>query len=207
MWCPDEGQQGRRSKCREQARAKKIYDRLFLPHVRGGRGASKKRYAGFEEGRVEIVGLEAVRRDWPAVAGRLQEGMLERLFRDDSHQDVTPFVKQVADEVNAGKCDPELVYVKRLRKRSLESYTASTPPHVAAARKAQERGEKLGPIVRYVITRSGPEPVFPGGPLPEDIDRQHYVEKVLRPVAEAILVEIGQSVDEAMGQPHQLDLL
>jgi DNA polymerase elongation subunit (family B) len=43
--------------------------------------------------------------------------------------------------------------------------------------------------------------------LPDDIDRRHYVERVLRPVADAILVEIGHSFDEATGQPQQLSLL
>ena len=126
--------------------------------------------------------------------------MLTRLFRDEP---VMPFVKQIADEVLAGERDDELVYVKRIRKK-LESYTASTPPHVQAARKA---GGKPGPVIRYVIALTGPEPIFPGGPLPGGLDRRHYIEKVLRPVAEAILVEIGHSFDEAIGQPHQLDLL
>jgi DNA polymerase-2 len=185
----------------------KVYDRLFLPHVRGGRGASKKRYAGWEAGRLEIVGLEAVRRDWPAVAARLQEGMLERLFSDDSYASLMPFVKQVTDDVTDGKLDAELVYVKRIRKRKLDSYTASTPPHIQAARKLQEAGHEVGRIIRYVVTRTGPEPVLPGAPLPDAIDRRHYVERVIRPVADAILVEIGHSFDEAMGQPQQLDLL
>jgi DNA polymerase-2 len=179
----------------------KVYDQLFLPHVRGGGGASKKRYAGWLDGRLEIVGLEAVRRDWPAVAARLQKGMLTRLFR---HEELMPYVVEIVDDVLEGRLDRELVYVKRIRKRSLESYTASTPPHVQAARKA---GATPGNVVRYVIARSGPEPVAPGGPLPDDIDRRHYVERVLRPVADAILVEIGHSFDEAMGQPQQLELL
>ncbi len=178
----------------------KVYDRLFLPRVRGGARTSKKRYAGWLNGGLEIVGLEAIRRDWPAVAARLQEGMLTRLFCDD---EVMPFVKQIAHEVMQGERDDELVYVKRIRK-PLESYTASTPPHVQAARKA---GGTTGPVIRYVIARTGPEPVVPGGPIPGNIDRRHYLERVLRPVADAILVEIGHSFDEAMGQPRQLDLL
>jgi DNA polymerase-2 len=168
--------------------------------VRGGGDASKKRYAGWTRGELEIVGLEAVRRDWPAVTGRLQRGMLLRLF---TGEDVMPFVAQTVRDVLEGKLDDELVYVKRIRK-TLDSYTASTPPHVQAARKA---GGRTGPVIRYVITRTGPEPVFPGGPLPGDIDRRHYVDRVLRPVSDAILVEIGHSFDEAMGEPRQLDLL
>lgn len=183
-----------------------VYERLFLPRLRGGRGASHKRYAGLENGRLVVVGLEAVRRDWPAVAGRLQEGMLLRAFRDEP---VAPFVAAFVAEVLEGARDAELVYAKRVRKASLDRYTEATPPHVAAARKLAERGLRVGPVVRYVATSNGPEPVLPGRPLPEGIDRRHYVEHVLRGVAEAILIERGESFDDAIGRPKpkQLSLL
>jgi DNA polymerase-2 len=127
--------------------------------------------------------------------------MLERLFKDE---EVLPFLEQLLAQLRAGELDAELVYAKRVRKGSLDRYTATTPPHVQAARKA---GGRLGPVVRYVITTTGPEPVFPGRPLPEGIDHAHYVERVLRPVAEAILSPLGHEFDEALGQPRQLSLL
>ena len=178
-----------------------VYERFFLPRVRGGAAGSKKRYAGRVDGRLEIVGLESVRRDWPAVAARLQRGMLERAFDGEN---VVPFVRGVVDDVRAGGCDEELVYVKRLRKGSLDRYTGSVPPHVQAARKA---GDRMGSVVRYVITQRGPEPVFPGRPLPDDLDRGHYVEKVLRPLADAVLVPLGEHTEDALGEPRQLGLL
>ena len=183
-----------------------FFERLFLPRVRGGRGGSKKRYAGLAEGRVVLVGLEAVRRDWPAIARRLQQGMFERLFAD---QPLAPFVREISERVLAGACDDELVYAKRMRKASLDRYTATTPPHVAAARKLAERGLRVGSLVRYVVTTSGPEPVAQGAALPPGIDRRHYVERVLRPVADAILGDIGECFDEAVGRPRarQLELL
>jgi len=180
----------------------KIFERLLLPRVRGGRGGSKKRYAGWVKGRLVIVGLESVRRDWPRIAHRLQEGMLERLFTD---REVLPFVKELAEGMRAGRLDDELIYVKRIRKGSLDRYTATTPPHIRAARKAG--GAAVGPVIRYVITGNGPEPILPGRPLPSGIDRRHYLERVLRPVADAILSEIGQSFDEALGVPQQLTLV
>jgi hypothetical protein len=61
--------------------------------------------------------------------------------------------------------------------------------------------------VRYVIARSGPEPVLPGRPLPEGIDREHAVRKVLRPVADAILRELGREFDEVLDLPRQLTLV
>ena len=177
-----------------------IFEHLLLPRVRGGRAGSKKRYAGWQDGRLVVVGLEAVRRDWPDVAHRLQEGMLERLF---TGRDPAPFVRAVVAELRAGARDAELVYVKRIRKGGLERYEANAP-HVQAARKA---GRVPGGVIRYVITRSGPEPVQPGRPLPPAIEHGHYVEKVLRPVADSILEAIGSSFDEALGAPQQLRLL
>ena len=178
----------------------KIYDPFFLPRVRGGRIGSKKRYAGWKDGGLEIVGLEAVRRDWPRVATRLQRGMLERLFTE---QDPVPFAIELVAELRSGALDSELVYVKRIRKGSLDDYK-SNAPHVQAARKA---GPHAGRIIHYVITRTGPEPVLPGRPLPEGIDHAHYVEKVMRPVGDSILLEIGRSFAEVLGEPRQLSLL
>ena len=177
-----------------------VYDRFFLPRLRRSETGSKKRYAGWTEGELKVVGLESVRRDWPEVARRLQLGLLKRLFRDE---DALPFVAEVAKAVREGKLDSELVYVKRVRKRSLDQYTASSPPHVQAARKAG--GTQRG-VIRYVITHTGPEPVEPGGPLPDAIDYRHYFDKVLRPIADAVLVHLDRSFDEAMGHPRQMKL-
>jgi DNA polymerase-2 len=178
-----------------------VLERFFMPRIRGGGGGSKKRYAGWVDGRLIVVGLESVRRDWPAVARRLQQGMLERLFTD---REVAPFVAEVVTRLRAGELDQELVYVKRIRKGGVERYTAAIPPHVQAARKA---GPAAGGVIRYVMTRSGPEPVLPGRPLPPGIDREHYVDRVIEPVAEAILSEIDVSFDEVIGRPRQLQLL
>ena len=49
--------------------------------------------------------------------------------------------------------------------------------------------------------------MLPGRPLPPAIDHGHYVEKVLEPVADAILDLVGSSFGEAMGAPQQLPLL
>jgi DNA polymerase II len=178
-----------------------VYERFFQPSLRGSSTGSKKRYAGLLQGALHVVGLEAVRRDWPEVGRRLQRGMLERLFRDEP---VAPFVKETVADLLAGKLDRELVIRKGLRKGAVERYTASTPPHVEAARKA---GADVGRVVYYVQTRGGPEPVEPGAELALEPDRAHYVEKVVRPIAQAILTQIGQDFDEVIDAPRQLTLL
>jgi DNA polymerase elongation subunit (family B) len=127
--------------------------------------------------------------------------MLERVFRDD---DPVPFVRELVGRMRGGELDRELVYAKRIRKGSVEQYTDVVPPHVIAARKA---GRTAGGVVYYVITEGGPEPVEARGPLPPGIDRRHYLERVLRPVADALLTDLGTSLDEALGEARQLELL
>ncbi len=184
-----------------QLQLERIYARFFQPSVRGGTEGSKKRYAGLVDGQLHVVGLESVRRDWPGVARQLQHGLLSRVFNDAP---VVPFVQEMVKRVKRGELDRELIIRKGLRKGSVERYTERIPPHVEAARRA---GSRAGRIVSYVVTQGGPEPVFPGEPLPGGIDYAHYVAKVLRPVAQSILSVMGESVEEALGEPRQLDLL
>src|SRR5262249_59347780 len=70
----------------------KVYTSFLLPEGRGGATGSKKRYAGLVDGRLEIVGLEAVRRDWSPGARRFQRQPLERGRRE---RPATGFVRQV----------------------------------------------------------------------------------------------------------------
>jgi DNA polymerase-2 len=179
----------------------KVYARFFLPEVRGGAAGSKKRYAGLivDGGRetLEVVGLEAVRRDWSGVARRFQRELLDLVFHD---RPVTDFVRRFVDELRAGRYDGELAYRKALRK-SLADYTKTTPPHVKAARK-QEPGR--GRIVAYVVTRAGPEPVEALGAPP---DYHHYVTQQLRPIADAVLRFLdGPDFDTIVGARRQLSL-
>ncbi len=175
----------------------KLYVKLLLPHLRRGKAGARKRYAGYVEGGgVEFTGLEVVRRDWTPLARRVQRELYERLFQDRPVED---YLRQVVADLRAGKLDQELVYRKALRK-PLEAYTASTPPHVAAARKMQ--GEPGG-LVHYTMTTRGPEPAEERrAPL----DYEHYVQKQIRPVAEPVLELLGLDFERVIGEAHQARL-
>jgi DNA polymerase II len=159
----------------------KVYARFWMPEVRGGATGSKKRYAGLVAGSggetLDLVGLEAVRRDWSAVARRFQRELLQRVFHD---QPVEQFIRDFVTDLKAGRFDDELAYRKAIRK-PLESYTKTTPPHVKAARK-QAGGP--GRIVTYVVTTAGPEAA---GETTAPPDYDHYVTQQLRPIADALL--------------------
>jgi DNA polymerase II len=163
----------------------KLYRRFFLPELRGGKGGSKKRYAGLllEDGReeIEFVGLESVRRDWSEVSKRFQRALMHRVFHDAPVQE---FIRGFIADLRAGRFDDQLVYKKAVRK-DLEAYTKTTPPHVKAARK--QRGTP-GRIIAYVMTLNGPEPV---GELTAVPDYPHYIEHQIAPIADAVLRFLG----------------
>ncbi|MFO0985579.1 MAG: DNA polymerase II [Planctomycetota bacterium] len=111
----------------------KLYHRFLMPELRASARGSKKRYAGLLAGEAEepldVVGLEAVRRDCPVLVRELQRELLLRLFRDEA---IEPYLRALVADLEAGRLDAKLVIKKGLGK-SLEEYTATTPPHVKAA--------------------------------------------------------------------------
>ncbi len=160
----------------------KMYHRFFLPEVRGGKVGSKKRYAGLlvdgaGNEKIEIVGLEAVRRDWSEVAKHFQRDLIDLVFHD---RPVESYVRTFIADLQNGALDDELLYRKALRK-SLDSYTKTTPPHVQAARKMKSLN---GSIVLYTMTANGPEPAGEETAAP---DYQHYIDHQIQPIADAIL--------------------
>jgi len=177
----------------------KLYTKLFLPSVRHGAGGARKRYAGLVQGcdpdAVEFVGMEVVRRDWTQLAKQVQRELYYRLFDD---QDVTDYLFDVVRQVREGALDDLLVYRKGLRKPPAQ-YTATSPPHVVAARKSGD----VGRIVSYLITVAGPEPL---DNLQHEPDREHYVQKQILPVAEPVLGTLGLDFAQVVGDDRQMGL-
>ena len=185
---------------RLEVELERLYLRLFLPPARHGAAGARKRYAGLveEEGerRVVFTGLEAVRRDWTALARRAQRELYERLFDD---RPVERYLEELVRRLRRGEHDDELVYRKAMRKPP-EAYTTTSPPHVVAARKMSRRP---GWLVSYVITTAGPEPVEEQH---NPLDHQHYVARQIRPVAEPVLDLLGLSFEKVIGDDRQMDL-
>ncbi len=165
---------------------------FFMPTIRGSSEGSKKRYAGMKDGELIFKGLENVRSDWTVMAKTFQYELYKKVF---TGQPVEDYINETIADIKAGKVDHELVYKKRLRK-PLSSYTKSLPPHVKAARLADEYNKEQGLPLRYqfnttiayVITVQGPQTVETAtAPLRYD----HYIEKQIQPIADSILPLIG----------------
>ncbi|RDB42042.1 DNA polymerase II [Halomonas sp. DQ26W] len=183
--------------------------RFLMPTIRGAEQGSKKRYAGLvrgEDGSEHIVfkGLEAVRADWSPLAKVFQQELYRRIFTLQPHRE---FVRDYVRRTLAGEYDERLVYRKRLRRR-LDDYRRNVPPHVRAARLADEYNQQLGRPrqyqnggwIRYVMTVAGPEPLETRRSA---IDYHHYLSRQLQPVADAILPFVGDDfsalVDRQLG--------
>ena len=190
-----------RVQSRLELKFEKLYVKLFLPLARGSTRGASKRYVGLRHGAeldaLEFIGMEVVRRDWTALAKQVQVELYRRLF---AGQRVDEYLADVVNRVRAGELDPLLVYRKSLRKNA-DDYTATTPPHVAAARKSTQPS---GRIVRYVMTTGGPEPV---DEVKNALDREHYVMRQVQPVAEPVLATLGLDFESVIGDRKQLDLL
>jgi DNA polymerase II len=178
----------------------KLYLKLFLPHARHSTRGASKRYAGLVHGAgadaVEFVGMEVVRRDWTQLAKRVQRELYQRLF---GNRPVDAYLADVVRRLRKGELDEELVYHKNLRKGAGD-YTATTPPHVAAARKSNQAP---GRSIRYLVTTAGAEPL---DNLHHPVDREHYVEKQVKPVAEPVLEALGLKFERVIGDARQFDL-
>lgn len=173
------------------------YRRFLMPTIRGTDEGSKKRYAGLvrrANGQEDMVykGLESVRTDWSPLARQFQQALYGRIFRGQPYRD---YVRDFVRRTLAGEQNELLVYRKRLR-RPLAEYQRNVPPHVRAARLADEYNTRLGRPqqyqnggwISYVITTSGPEPLEN---QQSPIDHEHYLARQLQPVADAILPFVG----------------
>ena len=103
----------------------------------------------------------------------------------------------------SGEFDELLIYRKRLR-RPLHDYERNVPPHVRAARLADEYNDRLGRPrqyqrggwISYVISVNGPEPLEVRR---APIDYDHYVTRQLQPVADAILPFVNDDFGTLVG--------
>jgi DNA polymerase-2 len=181
------------------------FKRFLMPTVRGAEEGSKKRYAGLvtlADGREEMIykGLETVRTDWSPLARQFQQELYLRIFKRQPYQD---YVREYVRRTQDGELDDLLIYRKRLRRR-LDDYERNVPPHVRAARMADEYNDRQGRPrqyqnggwISYVMTLAGPEPLEV---RQSGIDYEHYVTRQLQPLADAILPFVDDDFSTLIG--------
>ncbi|QRV24078.1 DNA polymerase II [Marinomonas foliarum] len=187
----------------------RVYERFFMPTIRGQEEGSKKRYAGLSKGELVFKGLEAARTDWTPLARKFQRTLFEKVFSDENP---ITYIQETISNLRAGVYDDQLVYSKQLS-RPLSSYTKNKPPHVrAAAMIDQKRAEQGLPLeynkgrkrVYYLYQRAGVVPYESSEDL-IDLDYEHYIEKQIEPIADSILPFFKSNMASLLSQ--QISLL
>lgn len=172
------------------------YRRFLMPTVRGAEMGSKKRYAGLSKDTMVFRGLETIRSDWTPLAQIFQKELYTRIFYRQPYRE---YIREYVQNIRSGQYDDRLVYRKRLR-RKLTDYQKNVPPHVRAARAADDYNLKLqrplqyqnGGWINYIITQAGPEPLEIITAKP---DYEHYIAKQIKPIADAILPFLQDDFD------------
>ena len=179
----------------------KVYKKFFMPKTRGSEKGAKKRYAGIldKNGKdgIDFVGLEFVRSDWTEIAKTFQLELLEKVF---AKEQVTNYVRGFIKNLRDGKYDDKLIYRKQIRK-TVSSYTKTTPPHIQAARKIGR--ENVG-VIYYIMTKDGPEEA---DHIKHELDYEHYIEKQLKPIADSVLEFFNEDFEDLIKSHKQNSLL
>ena len=162
---------------------------------------AKKRYCGLlPDGRLDIVGLEAIRGDWSALARKVQRAVLEIVLKtrdvEEAREKAIELVRNYIAKLRRREIPyKDLVIWEELTKKP-EEYKVRAA-HVEAAKIMMRHGWEVavGDKVGYVITR-GPgrlyeraRPYFMADY--DDIDIDYYVEKQIIPVALRVLKVLG----------------
>lgn len=183
------------------------FSRFFMPTIRGLDIGTKKRYAGLVENvskdnesmssKLVFKGLETVRTDWTQLAKDFQQELYRRVFHNEP---IESFVLDTFNKTKSGELDEKLIYRKRIR-RKLEDYQKNVPPHIKAARLADEINVREGirpkyqnkGWISYVMTLHGPQAIEHQTAA---LDYQLYIDRQLKAVADAILPFVGLSFDQ-----------
>lgn len=168
----------------------KLYVRILFTEA-------KKRYCGLmPDGRLDTVGLEAVRGDWANIAKNIQEKVLEIVLKDLSVRRAVEYVRNYINNLREKKVPfGDLIIWKTLTK-PLEEYEVRAP-HVEAARILQKMGWTLsvGDKIGYVITSGSGRLYERAKPYVlasyDEIDIEYYITNQIIPAALRILSLFG----------------
>jgi len=183
----------------------KVYSRVFFTEA-------KKRYAGLTpDGKIDIVGFEAVRGDWSELAKEAQAQVAELILRYDDVKKAVDYIKGIINDLRSNKVDVEKLVIWKTLTKSVDKYEAEAP-HVYVAKMMEKLGFKVdvGSKIGYVIVKGD-------GPLsrrarpyflvkPQDVDVNYYIDKQVVPAVMRILGFFGVSERELKAGGRQASL-
>lgn len=184
---------------------------------------TKKRYAGwaFEKerdkwvDRIEMKGIETVRRDWCLLVSQTMLDVLNIILKEKDIKKASKHVREVISDLARGKISLEKLTVVKGITKSLESYDG-VQPHIELAKKLAQRDKTkslVGERLEYVIVK-GNQMLSKRAEDPEfvkekhlEIDPEYYVHNQLLPPLERIFEVCGVSSSELLEGVKQQNLL
>ncbi len=172
---------------------------------------TKKRYALIEDDAIIVKGLELVRRDWAPITKKTQQKVLTAILKEASPQKAAKIIKDVIDNIRKGNVMLEDLVIHTQLTKNPREYSQMAP-HVLAAKKAIEKGRKVGrgSIIRYVVVK-GREPISKRAIPIEDADisnydPNYYIENQVLPAVGRIIEALGYSEQEILHKEKQSSL-
>ncbi len=172
---------------------------------------TKKRYALIQDDKIVVKGLELVRRDWAPVAKKTQEKVMMAILKDASPDKAAKIIKEVIGHIKKGETPLEDLVIHTQLTKNPDKYKQKAP-HVLAAKKAIERGRKVGrgSIIRYIVIK-GKGPISQRAEPLEDAnvanyDPNYYIDNQVLPAVSRIIDSLGYSQDEIVHQEKQSSL-
>ncbi|MEM0027487.1 MAG: DNA polymerase II [Ignisphaera sp.] len=174
----------------------KIYQRVFFTEA-------KKRYIGLtEDGRIDVVGFEAVRGDWAEIAKEMQERVAEIILKTMDHRKAIEFVKDEIEKIrklaSQNAIDIQKFVIWKTITKPINEYEVEAP-HVTAAKHLIKSGYsvEVGDKIGYVIVKGTGKISDRAKPYmivdARDLDIDYYIEHQIIPAVLRILEYFGVS--------------
>ncbi|MDP4012644.1 MAG: DNA-directed DNA polymerase [Candidatus Nanoarchaeia archaeon] len=172
-----------------------IFPRGIFVGIKSGEKGAKKKYALLKDnGKIKITGFETIRGDWSILAKETQNELLNIILKENDKEKAIKYVKEIIQEVKTGKMPLEKMIISRQLRKDLSDYEA-VGPHVAIAKKMQEKGIPVGPgtIIQFVVNE-GNGIIRERAKLPEEstkYDVDYYLKNQVLPAVDPIMSVLG----------------
>ncbi|MBU3957834.1 MAG: hypothetical protein KKB25_02055, partial [Nanoarchaeota archaeon] len=176
---------------------------------------TKKRYAGWKferdgagwKDKIEMKGIETVRRDWCSLTSETMVSLLNIILKEGDIRKAAKFMRAVIEDLSAGKIPLEKLTIIKGVSRALGSYKG-IQPHVELAKKIGKRdptksvivGERLGYVIvkgNQLVSKRAEDPDYVREKGLE-IDPHYYIENQMLPPIERIFEVCGVNKSELM---------
>jgi len=183
---------------------------------------SKKRYAGWTFSRdgekwvdkMEMKGIETVRRDWCDLVSEIMLEILNIILKEKNVKKASKLVRGIIEKLAKGQIDLEKLTIIKGVSKDIASYDG-VQPHVELAKKMMKRdktkslvGERLGYVIvrgNQLLSKRAEDPAF----VKENnlqIDPEYYIYNQLLPPIERIFEVCGISSSELIEGVKQTNL-